>query len=66
MIDARSFCNLIIAFFFCRINNSSSRLSIMGLLVVVVVVAGVMEMTVDVCACCGGAVDVRVWFWGLR
>ena len=32
----------------------------------VVVVAGVMEMTVDVCACCGGVVDARVWFWRLR
>ena len=67
MIDARSFCNLIIAFFFCRINNSSSRLSSMGLLVVVVVVvvAG-MEMTVEGCACCGGASVVRARFSGLR
>ena len=30
------------------------------------VVAGGMEMTVDVCACCGGVVDARVWFWRLR
>ena len=38
----------------------------MGLLVVVVVVAGGMEMTVDGCACCGGATVVRARFWGLR
>ena len=32
----------------------------------VVAEAGVMEMTVDVGACCGGVVVARVWFWRWR
>ena len=56
IIDARSFCNLIISFFFCRISSSSLRLSSMGLAVVVVVVVAGMVMMVEGCVCCGATV----------